>query len=215
MQRRLRSWERLRDEHGVEVSERQLCRCVRVAGIRRLALAARMAADTAVRDSIVLMPSAARRPEVGPHGERWGRAPAAAWRGDCRGGFVGGYWPGSVESFFGVLGLRLAVMGAFPRRPRRTLAGKFVHAAAATARPHAPARGWDLQVRASPGVRGRELAWTWLVACRRPARPRPDRALAVLFDLCQAARGGGLIERFPVYACYRARTPRRFVPWLY
>jgi protein-S-isoprenylcysteine O-methyltransferase Ste14 len=24
-----------------------------------------------------------------------------------------------------------------------------------------------------------------------------------------------LIERFPEYAFYRARTPRRFVPWLY
>jgi hypothetical protein len=28
------------------------------------------------------------------------------------GGFVGVYWPGSVESFFGVLGLLLAVVGA-------------------------------------------------------------------------------------------------------
>ena len=48
-----RLWERLRDEHGVEVSARQLCRYVRAPGMQRLALAARMAADTAVRDSIV------------------------------------------------------------------------------------------------------------------------------------------------------------------
>jgi len=39
--------------------------------MRRLALAARMAADTAVRDSIVPLPSASRLPELGPHGEGW------------------------------------------------------------------------------------------------------------------------------------------------
>ena len=47
-----------RDEHGAEVYERQLCRYVRAAGMRRLALAARMAAATSVGDSIV---AAARR----------------------------------------------------------------------------------------------------------------------------------------------------------
>jgi len=45
----------------VEVSEQRRCRYVRVPGMRRLALAARMAADTASR-AIVPMPSGSRLP---------------------------------------------------------------------------------------------------------------------------------------------------------
>jgi protein-S-isoprenylcysteine O-methyltransferase Ste14 len=43
----------------------------------------------------------------------------------------------------------------------------------------------------------------------------PTALLAVLFDLKARREEAWLIERFPEYADYRARTPRRFVPWLY
>jgi len=43
----------------------------------------------------------------------------------------------------------------------------------------------------------------------------PTALLAVLIDLKARREETWLIERFPDYALYRARTPRRFVPWLY
>jgi protein-S-isoprenylcysteine O-methyltransferase Ste14 len=43
----------------------------------------------------------------------------------------------------------------------------------------------------------------------------PTALLAVLFDLKARREETWLIERFPEYDAYRARTPRRFVPWLY
>src|SRR6266568_4067770 len=43
----------------------------------------------------------------------------------------------------------------------------------------------------------------------------PTALLAVLFDLKARREEAWLIERFPEYAAYRARAPRRFVPWLY
>src|SRR6266516_1313150 len=55
---------------GAEVCERQPCQYLRAPGMWRLDLAATMAADTAVIDSIVAT-SASRLPELGPHGEGW------------------------------------------------------------------------------------------------------------------------------------------------
>jgi len=43
----------------------------------------------------------------------------------------------------------------------------------------------------------------------------PTTLLALLFDLKARREEAWLIERFPRYAAYRARTPRGFVPWLY
>jgi protein-S-isoprenylcysteine O-methyltransferase Ste14 len=43
----------------------------------------------------------------------------------------------------------------------------------------------------------------------------PTALLTVLIDLKAQGEETRLIERFPEYTLYRARTPRRFVPWLY
>ena len=43
----------------------------------------------------------------------------------------------------------------------------------------------------------------------------PTALLVLLFDLKARREEAWLSERFPRYAAYRARTPRRFVPWLY
>jgi len=58
------------------------------------------------------MPSVSRLPELGPRGESWVvlQFLLGAVIAGC--GFVGVYWPGAVESFFGVLGLLIAVAGA-------------------------------------------------------------------------------------------------------
>jgi len=56
------------------------------------------------------------------------------------------------------------------------------------------------------------LGWSFADA---PLGLVPTALLAVLFDLKARREETWLIERFPEYALYRARTPRRFVPWLY
>src|SRR2546427_562414 len=58
------------------------------------------------------MPSASRLPELGPHGEGWVVLQLLLGAAIAGSGFVGVYWPGSVESFVGVLGLLLALVGA-------------------------------------------------------------------------------------------------------
>src|SRR6266540_1831336 len=101
------------------------------------------------------MPSGSRLPELGPRGEGWVVLQLLLVAAIAACGFVGVYWPRSVESFVGVLGLLIVVAGAL----------FFV--------------------------------------------------LAVLFDLKARREEAWLIERIPEYEAYRARTPRRFVPWLY
>jgi protein-S-isoprenylcysteine O-methyltransferase Ste14 len=56
------------------------------------------------------------------------------------------------------------------------------------------------------------LGWSFADA---PLGLVPTALLAVLIDLKAQREETWLIERFPEYALYRARTPRRFVPWLY
>jgi len=57
------------------------------------------------------MPSGSRLPDLGPRGEGWIVLQLLLGAAIAGCGFVGVYWPGSVESFFGVLGLLIAVAG--------------------------------------------------------------------------------------------------------
>src|SRR5438128_286710 len=57
------------------------------------------------------MPSGSRLPELGRRGEGWVVLQLLLGAAIAGCGFVGVYWPGSVESFFGVLGLLIAVTG--------------------------------------------------------------------------------------------------------
>src|SRR5213593_3381276 len=57
------------------------------------------------------MPSGSRLPELGRRGEGWVVLQLLLGAAIAGCGFVGVYWPGSVESFFGVLGLLIAVAG--------------------------------------------------------------------------------------------------------
>ncbi len=160
---------------------------------RRLALAARMAADTSVRDSIVPTRSASRLPELGPHGEGWVVLQLLFGAAIAGGGFVGVYWPGSVESFVGVLGLLLAVVGAL-----LVVLGVLSLGSSFTPLPRpAPAAGWNLPARASSGVRGRDLGRTWLVVCRGAARPRPHGAARPAHRPEGAARGDVVDRALP------------------
>src|SRR6266702_3905086 len=91
------------------------------------------------------MPSGSRLPELGPRGEGWVVLQLLLGGAIAGSGFVGVYWPGSVESFFGVLGLLIACRcSAGPRADR---------AARRALRPQGAARG-GVAYRALPRIRG-------------------------------------------------------------
>src|SRR5215218_9984820 len=57
------------------------------------------------------MPSADRLPELGPRGEGWLVVQLLLGAAIAGCGFTGVYWPGSADSFLGILGLLVAVAG--------------------------------------------------------------------------------------------------------
>ena len=131
------------------------------------------------------------------------------------GGFVGVYWPGSVESFFAVLGLLIGVVGAL-----LVVSGVLSLGRSFTPLPRPRARtrlrqGGIFRLVRHPvygGVFLIGLGWSFADA---PLGLVPTALLAVLFDLKARREEAWLIERFSEYEAYRTRTPWRFVPWLY
>ncbi len=129
--------------------------------------------------------------------------------------FVGVYWPRSVESFVGVLGLLIVVAGAL-----LFVLGVLSLGSSFTPLPRPRARtrlrqGGIFGLVRHPvygGVILIGLGWSLADA---PLGLVPTALLAVLFDLKARREEAWLIERIPEYEAYRARTPRRFVPWLY
>jgi protein-S-isoprenylcysteine O-methyltransferase Ste14 len=161
------------------------------------------------------MPSGSRLPELGPRGEGWVVLQLLLGAAIAGCGFVGVYWPGSVESFFGVLGLLIAVAGVL-----LVVLGVLALGRSFTPlpRPRAGTRlrqGGIFGLVRHPvygGVILIGLGWSLADA---PLGLVPTALLAVLFDLKARREEAWLSERFPEYVAYRARTPRRFVPWLY
>jgi len=161
------------------------------------------------------MTSGSRLPELGPRGEGWVVLQLLLGAAIAGCGFVGVYWPGSVESFFGVLGLLIAVTGVL-----LFVLGVLALGSSFTPLPRPRARtrlrqGGIFALVRHPvygGVILIGLGWSLADA---PLGLVPTALLAVLFDLKARREEAWLIERFPEYAAYRARAPRRFVPWLY
>lgn len=130
-------------------------------------------------------------------------------------GFVGVYWPGSADSFLGILGLLIALAGLL-----LVVLGLLSLGRSFTPLPRPPARA---RLRQSGifrlvrhpmygGVILIGLGWSLADA---PLGLIPTALLALLFDLKARREEAWLMERFPRYAAYRAGTPRRFLPWLY
>jgi len=161
------------------------------------------------------MPSTSRLPELGPRGEGWLAIQLLLGAAIVACGFVGVYWPGAVESFLGILGLLIAGAGAL-----LVLLGVLSLGSSFTPLPRPRARtrlrqaGIFRRVR-HPVYGGAILAGLGWSLADAPLGLAPTALLAVLFDLKARREETWLSERFPEYAAYRARTPRRFVPWLY
>jgi protein-S-isoprenylcysteine O-methyltransferase Ste14 len=161
------------------------------------------------------MPSGFRLPELGRRGGGWVLLQLLLGAAIAGCGFVGVYWPGSVESFFGVLGLLIAVAGVL-----LVVLGVLALGRSFTLLPRPRVRsrlrqGGIFGLVRHPvygGVILIGLGWSLADA---PLGLVPTALLALLFDLKARREEAWLIERFSEYAAYRARTPRRFVPLLY
>ncbi len=130
-------------------------------------------------------------------------------------GFVGVYWPRSVESFFVVLGLVVGIAGLL-----LLVLGAYALGRSFTPfpRPHRTAQlrqGGIYRLVRHPvygGVLVLALGWSLAEA---PLGLVPTLLLAGLFDLKATREEAWLVERYPEYAEYRGRTPRRLVPFVY
>jgi protein-S-isoprenylcysteine O-methyltransferase Ste14 len=160
------------------------------------------------------MPSASRLPEFGPRGEGWVALQLLLGAAIAGCGLVGVYWPGSVESFLGVLGLLIAVAGAL----LVVLGVLSLGRSFTLPRPRARTRlrqGGIFRLVRHPVYGGAILIGLGWSLADAPLGLVPTLLLAVLFDLKARREEAWLIERFPEYAAYQTRTRRRFVPWLY
>ena len=154
-------------------------------------------------------------PELGPRGEGWVAIQLLLFGAIAACGFVGVYWPRSVEGFAVVLGLILALAGAI-----ELVLGVLALGSSLTPlprpRPGAEFRtGGPFRLVRHPIYGGLILvALGWSVA-EAPLALVPTAALAVLFDFKSRREEAWLEEAYPEWAAYAARTPHRFVPWLY
>jgi protein-S-isoprenylcysteine O-methyltransferase Ste14 len=161
------------------------------------------------------MPSASRLPEFGPRGEGWVALQLLLGAAIAGGGFVGVYWPGSLESFLSVLGLLIALAGAL-----LVILGVLSLGSSFTPLPRPRARtrlrqGGIFRLVRHPVYGGAILIGLGWSLTDAPLSLLPTLLLTMLFDLKARREEDWLIERFPDYATYRTHTPRRFVPWLY
>jgi protein-S-isoprenylcysteine O-methyltransferase Ste14 len=159
--------------------------------------------------------SGSRIPELGPRGEGWVGLQSLLFGGIVACSLAGVYWPSGVESYLAVLGILVAAVGAVVvvlgvgalgrsfttlPRPRRT--------------GHLRQHGIYRLVRhpVYGGVLLLALGWSLADA---PLALAPTALLAVLFDLKSRREEAWLVEQYPEYGAYRARTPRRFIPLVY
>src|SRR6266542_4411175 len=161
------------------------------------------------------MPSVSRLAEFGPRGEGWLVLQLLLGAAIAGSGFVGVYWPRSLESFLAVLGLLIAVVGApLVVLGLLSLGSSFTP----LPRPRARARlrqGGIFRLVRHPVYGGAILIGLGWSLADAPLGLVPTALLALLIDLKAQREETWLIERFPDYARYRARTPHRFLPWLY
>src|SRR6266566_960876 len=161
------------------------------------------------------MPSADRLPELGPRGEGWLVLQLLLGAAIAGCGFVGVYWPGSADSFLGILGLLIAVAGALlVVLGLLSLGRSFTPLPRPRARTRLRQTGIFRLVR-HPIYGGAILIGLGWSLADAPLGLVPTALLALLIDLKARREETWLTERFPEYALYRARTPRRFVPGLY
>ena len=150
-------------------------------------------------------------PELGRRGGGWVVLQSILFVAIAACGFVGVYWPGSVESYLAVVGFVLIVVVV---TAALTLGRSFTH----LPRPRRSGRLHDSGIYrlvrhpVYGGVLLLALGWSLAEA---PLALVPTALLALVFDLKARREEVWLRERYPGYAAYARRTRSRFVPFVY
>jgi protein-S-isoprenylcysteine O-methyltransferase Ste14 len=154
-------------------------------------------------------------PELGRRGGGWVALQTALFFAIGACGFVGVYWPGSVESYLAVVGFVLIIAGILVALTGAlTLGRSFTH----LPRPRKSGRlrqGGIYRLVRHPvygGVLLLALGWSLAEA---PLALVPTALLALVFDLKSRREEIWLRERYPEYAAYAERTRSRLVPFVY
>jgi protein-S-isoprenylcysteine O-methyltransferase Ste14 len=156
-----------------------------------------------------------RLPELGPRGEGWVAIQSVLFVAIVGCGFVGVYWPGSVESFLTVVGILLVVAGVvLASAGALTLGRSFTHFPRPRSSGSLRQRGIYRLARhpVYGGVLLLALGWSLAEA---PLALVPTALLALVFDLKSRREEIWLRERYPEYAAYAERTRSRFIPFVY
>jgi protein-S-isoprenylcysteine O-methyltransferase Ste14 len=123
-------------------------------------------------------------------------------------------WPDSVRTPLKVVGILLAVVGlALVLWAHRALGRAFT---AFTRPPPGASRteSGPYRLARHPMYGGGILLFAGLSLAFSVAALVLTLALALLWRAKSAVEERTLVERFPEYDAYRARTPRRFFPWI-
>jgi protein-S-isoprenylcysteine O-methyltransferase Ste14 len=154
-------------------------------------------------------------PELGRRGEGWVLIQSLLIVAIVGCGFVGVYWPGSIESFLTVVGILLVVAGAVVAAiGALTLGRSFTHLPRPRQSGRLHQRGIYRLVR-HPVYGGLLLlALGWSLA-EAPLALVPTALLALVFDFKSRREEIWLGERYPEYAAYAERTRSRFIPFVY
>jgi protein-S-isoprenylcysteine O-methyltransferase Ste14 len=157
----------------------------------------------------------ARIPALGSRGEGWVVIQSLLIVAIVGCGFVGVYWPGSVESYLTIVGILLVVAGAaVVLTGALTLGRSFTHFPRPRSSGRLHQRGIYRLVRhpVYGGVLLLALGWSLAEA---PLALVPTALLALVFDLKSRREEIWLRERYPEYAAYAERTHSRFIPFVY
>jgi protein-S-isoprenylcysteine O-methyltransferase Ste14 len=154
-------------------------------------------------------------PDLGKRGEGWVVLQSIAFAGIVGCSFAGLDWPAAVEPWLPIAGVVLATAGLV-----LFVSGVAALGPAMTTLPKPRERGRLQEGRIYRLVRNPvygglillTLGWSFAKA---PLALVPTLALVAIFELKSRREEEWLTARYPEYAAYRDRTPRRFVPWLY
>jgi protein-S-isoprenylcysteine O-methyltransferase Ste14 len=156
-----------------------------------------------------------RLPELGRRGEGWVALQLLLIAAVVGCGLAGPSWPASVEPFLAILGLLVMIAGF-----GLLVVGTLALGRSLTPLPHprddGRLREHGVFARARHPIYGAVivLALGWSLVSS-PLALIAAGLLAGLLELKSRREEAWLVERYPEYEAYRARTPHRFLPWLF
>jgi protein-S-isoprenylcysteine O-methyltransferase Ste14 len=158
-----------------------------------------------------------RLPALGPRGEGWVALQFVLFAGVALSALAGRGWPDAVAAPAVAVGIALMTVGVGLVVAGAASLGSATWTALPKPRPGAELAQRGLHARARHPMYGGAIlvAAGWAVIFASVVGALLTVVLVLFFELKSRREETLLVERSPNYETYRARTPRRFLPWLY